>query len=85
LGQEGKRVDGYQRQECSAKQLPTMGDSMNEEKIPECPEGHGEMLPAMGEVKKGEIRKIEQINKRCTSATQRAIQHRVFQVLMSIR
>jgi hypothetical protein len=24
---------------------------MNEEKIPECPDGHGEMVPAMGEVK----------------------------------
>ena len=24
---------------------------MNEEKIPECPEGHGEMVPAMGEVR----------------------------------
>ena len=33
---------------------------MNEEKIPECPEGHGEMVPAMGEVKKGELRRIEQ-------------------------
>jgi len=33
---------------------------MNEEKVPECPDGHGEMVPAMGEVKKGEIRRIEQ-------------------------
>ena len=31
---------------------------MNEEKIPECLEGHGEMVPAMGEVKKGEIWRI---------------------------
>ena len=33
---------------------------MNEEKIPECPDGHGKMVPAMGEVKKGELRRIEQ-------------------------
>ena len=28
---------------------------MNQEKIPVCPDGHGEMVPAMGEVKKGEF------------------------------
>ena len=28
---------------------------MNQEKNPECPDGHGEMVPAMGEVKKGEF------------------------------
>ena len=33
---------------------------MDTDKNPECPEGHGEMVPAMGEVKKGEIRRIEQ-------------------------
>ena len=42
------------------RRCPQIGDSMNEEKIPACPEGHGEMVPAMGEVKKGEIRRIEQ-------------------------
>ena len=60
LGQESERVDGFQRQECYAMEVPTIGDSMNEEKNPECPDGHGEMVPAMGEVKKGEIRRIEQ-------------------------
>jgi hypothetical protein len=55
LDQEGERVDGYQRQECYAKELPTIGDSMNQEKNPECPYGHGEMVPAMGEVMKGEF------------------------------
>ena len=28
---------------------------MNQEKNPKCPDGHGEMVPAMGEVKKGEF------------------------------
>ncbi len=40
--------------------LPTRGVSMDKDKNPECPEGHGEMRPAMGEVKKGEMRRIEQ-------------------------
>jgi hypothetical protein len=45
---------------CYATHSPTTGVSMDKDKNPECPEGHGEMMPAMGEVKKGEIRRIEQ-------------------------
>jgi hypothetical protein len=45
---------------CYATLLPTIGVSMDKDKNPECPDGHGEMVPAMGEVKKGEIRRIEQ-------------------------
>lgn len=30
---------------------------MNNDKNPECPEGHGEMVPEMGEVKREKIEK----------------------------
>jgi hypothetical protein len=33
---------------------------MDKDKNPDCPAGHGEMMPAMGEVQKGELRRIEQ-------------------------
>lgn len=33
---------------------------MDEDKNPQCPECQGEMSPAMGEIKKGEMRRIEQ-------------------------
>jgi hypothetical protein len=55
-----KQLMVVKARKCYVMQLPTLGDSMNEEQVPECPDGHGEMVPAMGEVKKGEIRRIEQ-------------------------
>jgi hypothetical protein len=51
---------------CYATHPPPIGVSMDNDKNPECPAGHGEMMPAMGEVKKGEIRRIEQ-NWKCNT------------------
>jgi hypothetical protein len=45
---------------CYATHSPRIGVLMDKDKNPECPDGHGEMVPAMGEVKKGELRRIEQ-------------------------
>jgi transposase-like protein len=51
---------GVTARKCDAPHPPTIGVSMDQDTNPECPAGHGEMMPAMGEVKKGEIRRIEQ-------------------------
>ena len=40
--------------------LSTTGVFLDKDKNRECPGGHGEIRPAMGEVKKGEMRRIEQ-------------------------
>jgi hypothetical protein len=42
------------------KHPSTTGVFLDNDKNRECPEGHGEMMPAMGEVKKGEMRRIAQ-------------------------
>jgi hypothetical protein len=36
------------------------GVFLDKDKNRECPGGHGEMMPAMGKVKKGEMRRIAQ-------------------------
>jgi transposase-like protein len=58
LGQGGE--EEYRGRKCYVTHLLTIGVSMDEDKNPECPECQGEMLPAMGEVRKGEVRRIEQ-------------------------
>jgi hypothetical protein len=42
------------------KHPSTTGVFLDKDKNRECPGGHGEMMPAMGEVKKGEIGRIAQ-------------------------
>jgi hypothetical protein len=42
------------------KHLSTTGVFLDKDTNSECPEGHGKMRPAMGEVKKGEMRRIAQ-------------------------
>jgi hypothetical protein len=42
------------------KHPSTTGVFLDNDKNRECPEGHGEMMPAIGKVKKGEMRRIAQ-------------------------
>jgi len=42
------------------KHPSTTGVFLDKDKNRECPEGHGEMRPPMGKVKKGEMRRIAQ-------------------------
>jgi hypothetical protein len=45
---------------CSVTHPSTTGVFLDKDTNPECPEGHGEMRPAMGAVRKGEMRRIAQ-------------------------
>jgi predicted CXXCH cytochrome family protein len=45
---------------CYVTHSSTTGVFLDKDTNPECPECHGEMMPAMGAVKKGEMRRIEQ-------------------------